>query len=122
MYEFCVVVPDEHADEVENVLQDVAEVRRVGTMPTPEEMAADEEWAIASGTPLAILAIRGPSLESISSLKNWLQNRFADPYVDVRAQDSCGGFSFSFHAHSAEEIKDWMQKQASIRPAAPGGT
>lgn len=115
MYEYRIVVPAEHADEVENVLRGKAEVRREGTMPTPDEMASDEEWAIQTGTPLAILAIKGPTLQSVSSLKNWLENRFGDPYLDIRAQDQSGAFRFSFQAHGPEKIKDWIVEQAAGR-------
>ncbi len=121
MYEYWIVVPADHADEVENVLRDEAEVRREGTMPTPDEMAADEAWAISSGTPLAILCIEAPTLQSVNSLKNWLEQRFADPYVDIRAREPSGAFRFSFRSHSAEEIKDWIENQTSGKPLPKRG-
>ncbi len=116
MYEYRIAVPAEFADEIENVLRDKAEVRRVETVPTPDEMASDEEWAIQSGTPLAILSIKSPTLQSVSSLKSWLDNRFGDPYVDIRAQEPSGAFHFSFQAHGAHEIKDWIENQTSGKP------
>ena len=122
MYEYWIVVPADHADEVENVLRDEAEVCREGTMPTPDEMAADEEWAIQSGTPLAILHIEGPTLQSVNSLKNWLEKRFADPYVDIRAREPSGAYLFSFQSHSAEEIKDWIENQTSGKPLPRWGS
>lgn len=115
MYEYKIVVPADSADEVENVLQGVAEVSREGTIPTPNYMAADEEWAIEKGEALAILRITGQTLESVSSLKNWLDNRFADPYVDIRLADEADVYLFSFQAHSAEEIKDHIIEQATSK-------
>jgi len=115
MYEYRIAVPADSADEVENVLLGVAEVHREGTMPTPNYMAADEEWAIGHGAPLAILRIEGPTLQSVSSLKSWLENRFADPYVDIRLADEAGVYLFSFQAHGAEEIKDRIMEMAASR-------
>ena len=116
MYSYWIVVPEDCADEVLNVLRDQAEVRQEGTMPTPEEMASDEAWAIQSGTPLAVMHVQGPTLQSVSSLKNWLELRFADPYIDIRAREPSGAYTFSFRAHSAEEIKDWVENQTSGKP------
>ncbi|MGE5620006.1 MAG: hypothetical protein ACM3US_12190 [Sphingomonadaceae bacterium] len=116
MYEFRIVVPQQRADEVENVLQGVAEVQREGVMPAPEQMASEEELAIASGSPLAILRIASPTLQGINELKSWLNQRWSEPYVDIRAQERSGAFSFSFRAHSAEEIKDWLENQATGKP------
>ncbi|MGI5838012.1 MAG: hypothetical protein ACOX87_16190 [Chloroflexota bacterium] len=115
MYEYRIAVPADSADEVENVLQGVAEVRREGTMPTPNYMAASEEWAIEKGEPLAILCITGPTLQSVSNLKNWLDNRFADPYVDIRLADEAGVYLFSFQSHGTEEIKDRIKEQAASK-------
>lgn len=116
MYEYKIVVPAGHADEVENVLRDEAEVRREGTMPAPDEMASDEAWAIQSGAPLALLSIKGRSLQSVNTLKNWLDQRWSEPYVDIRAQEPSGAFHFSFRSHSPEEIKDWVENQTSGKP------
>lgn len=116
MYEYRIVVPARHADEIENVLRDEAEVRREGTMPAPEEMASDEAWAIPTGAPLAILSIRSTTLQSAGTLKNWVEQRFADPYVDIRAQEHIGAYRFSFRAHNAEQIKDWIENQTSGKP------
>jgi hypothetical protein len=121
MYEYCIVVPAQHADEVENVLRDVAEVRNEGTMPAPDDMASDEAWAIQAGAPLAILTIKSPTLQSAVDLKNWVELRFADPYVDIRGRDASGAFSFSFTGHSAGEIKNWIENMSSGVPQ-PGQT
>lgn len=115
MYEYRIAVPARSADEVENVLQGVAEVRLEGTIPSPNYMAADEEWAIEKGEPLVILCITGPTLESVSSLKNWLDNRFGDPYVDIRLANEAGVYLFSFQEHGAEEIKDRIEEQAASK-------
>lgn len=116
MYEFRIVVPQQRADEVENVLRGVAEVHREGSMPAPDQMAADEDLAIASGAPLAILRITGMTLQGINELKNWLDQRWSEPYVDIRARALSGDFSFSFRSHSAEEIKDWLENQTTGKP------
>ncbi len=116
MYEYLIAVPLDRADEVENVLRGEADIQRRGTIPAPESMAADEAYAIAAGSPLAILWIQGPTLQSVSSLKNWLDQRWSEPYVDVRAETSSGAYEFSFRSHSAEEIKDWIQARASSKP------
>lgn len=116
MYRYQIVVPADHVDEIENLLRDEARVRQEGTVPAPEEMASDEEWAIQSGAPLAILSIESPTLQSVNTLKNWLEKRFGDPYVDIRAREPSGAVHFSFQAHGAEEIKDWLENQASGRP------
>ncbi|GEM_PF-7117994 len=118
MYEYRIAVPAEHADEVENVLQGVAEVRREGTIPTPNYMAASEKWAIEKGPPMAILNISGPTLESVVELKNWLDNRFADPYVDIRVANQAEVYLFSFQEHGTEEIKDYVMEQMARRSQA----
>ena len=118
MFEYRIAVPARCADEVENVLQGVAEIRREGTIPAPNYMAADEEWAIEKGEPLAIISIIGPTLESVSRLKYWLDNRFADPYVDIRLSDAAGVYLFSFQAHGAEEIKDQISRQVASKRAS----
>jgi hypothetical protein len=112
MYEYRIAVPADHADEIENILRNEAKVQREGSMPVPDEMASEESWAIQAGTPLAILRVKSTTLQSIESLKNWLEQRFGDPYVDIRAQEPSGAFHFSFQAHSAEDIKDWVENQA----------
>jgi len=116
MYEYRIVAPAWHADEIENVLRGEAEVTQEGTIPTPDEMASDEAWAIQAGAPLAILTVKSPSLQSVVTLKNWVEQRFADPYVDIRAREPSGAYHFSFRAHSAEQIKDWVENQTSGKP------
>lgn len=57
--------------------------------------------------------ISGPTLESAVTLKSWVEQRLADPYVDIRAQEPSGAYHFSFRANSAEQIKDWIENQSS---------
>ncbi|MCL4370154.1 MAG: hypothetical protein M1380_04520 [Chloroflexi bacterium] len=120
MYEYQIAVPAEHADEVENVLRDHAEIRPEGIMRAPRYIAADEAVAIATGDPLMILTLRSTSLENVTVLKNWVEQRFGDPYVDVWIPDAAGVLNWDLRSHNAEETKDHVRKLSALPPSARG--
>ena len=76
-------------------------------------MAGDETTAIQSGEPLAILVLKSTTLQHVSSLKNWLKQRYANPYVDIWLRESSGDLGFSFQSHGAEEIKQRVEGLSS---------
>ena len=119
MYHYRIVVPAQLADEVENLVRTEADVSLEGLISAPEEvvaagnMGSGETNEAHFGSPVAVLAIRSQTLETVSNLKEWLSRRFNQPDVDIRLQVRPGRSSLSVQAHTTEELKDWLEQQAA---------
>ena len=119
MYQYRIVVPAQLADEVENLVRGEADVSLEGLISAPQEVVSTANAGSGdpneahSGSPLAVLAIRSQTLETIVSLKQWLSRRFNQSDVDIRLQVRPGRPSLSVQAHSTEELRDWVEQEAA---------